>query len=255
MQENATHSEQNNIKPKTKLINFIVFLVGITLSCTLFIYCVLSPTSNSSDDNIVTRFTTGTSSPTTVSTSYQKPTTFPYDLNKISKEQLTEIDGIGDVIAGRIIAYRIENNGFTSISQLLEIDGIGEEKYNLLKKYLYVDSPSVTTTTTVVTTRPPVTTSPKVTTTAPITTTVPKTTCTSVTVSRVRHSVNINKADIDEIMNGFLITYEQAEAIVNLRNDIQYFSNPLEVLYAKYPNGENVFSYNEFNRFIEYIIV
>lgn len=47
------------------------------------------------------------------------------DVNTAAVEQLTEIKGIGPVIAQRIVDYRQENGRFTSKEQLQEIKGIG----------------------------------------------------------------------------------------------------------------------------------
>ncbi len=47
------------------------------------------------------------------------------DVNTAATEQLTEIKGIGPVIAQRIVDYRQENGRFTSKEQLQEIKGIG----------------------------------------------------------------------------------------------------------------------------------
>lgn len=48
------------------------------------------------------------------------------NLNEATEEQLQKLDGIGPVLAERIIAYRQEHGDFTSIDQLLEVEGIGE---------------------------------------------------------------------------------------------------------------------------------
>jgi competence protein ComEA len=49
----------------------------------------------------------------------------PVDLNNASAEQLTGLDGVGEVLAGRIVEYREANDGFESVAQLEEVDGIG----------------------------------------------------------------------------------------------------------------------------------
>ncbi len=63
---------------------------------------------------------------------------FPADLNTVTKEQLMQIDGIGEKTAQKIIDYRIAIGGYTSIGQLLNVDSIGEKTLEKLKKYLYV---------------------------------------------------------------------------------------------------------------------
>ena len=63
---------------------------------------------------------------------------FPADLNTVSKEQLMQIDGIGEKTAQKIIDYRTEIGMYTSMEQLLNVDSIGEKTLEKLKKYLYV---------------------------------------------------------------------------------------------------------------------
>ena len=60
------------------------------------------------------------------------------DLNTASALQLESLPGIGSALADRIIAYREETGGFTSVEELLEVYGIGEEKFDKISPYLTV---------------------------------------------------------------------------------------------------------------------
>lgn len=60
-------------------------------------------------------------------------------LNSATLEQLDQLDGIGPVTAKRIIDYRNKNGPFTSISQLRNVVGIGEKKYDRLKDHVSLD--------------------------------------------------------------------------------------------------------------------
>jgi competence protein ComEA len=48
------------------------------------------------------------------------------DVNTATPEELETLPGIGEVLAGAIVAYREEHGPFTSVDQLLDVSGIGE---------------------------------------------------------------------------------------------------------------------------------
>lgn len=48
------------------------------------------------------------------------------NLNTADEATLDTLPGVGPVTAGAIIAWRTDNGGFTSVDELLEVDGIGE---------------------------------------------------------------------------------------------------------------------------------
>ena len=57
-------------------------------------------------------------------------------LASATAEQLEELDGIGPTLAGRIIEYRDAQGGLTSLDQLNEVDGIGEQRLASLREGL-----------------------------------------------------------------------------------------------------------------------
>lgn len=63
----------------------------------------------------------------------------PINLNTATALELTRLDGVGEVTAERIIAYREENGGFTMVEELLDINGIGEKKFSAIEPYVTVD--------------------------------------------------------------------------------------------------------------------
>ncbi|UCC17670.1 MAG: helix-hairpin-helix domain-containing protein [Dehalococcoidales bacterium] len=60
------------------------------------------------------------------------------DINRAEIWLLEALPGIGEIIARRIIDYRMENGKFTNILGLLEVDGIGSSIYERIKEYITV---------------------------------------------------------------------------------------------------------------------
>ena len=48
------------------------------------------------------------------------------NINTATAAQLQDLSGVGPVLAERIVAYRQENGAFTTIEQLLLVEGVGE---------------------------------------------------------------------------------------------------------------------------------
>ena len=61
------------------------------------------------------------------------------NLNKADVKELESLDGIGRSMAEKIVAYRTEVGGFSDISQLLEIKGMGEKKLDAIKDDIVLD--------------------------------------------------------------------------------------------------------------------
>jgi competence protein ComEA len=59
----------------------------------------------------------------------------PLDLNHVSVEGLCLIPGISESLAQEIIAYRKRQNGFRSVEELKKVRGIGEKKYQDLRRF------------------------------------------------------------------------------------------------------------------------
>ena len=60
------------------------------------------------------------------------------DLNTASAERLEELPGIGEVLARRILDYRETNGSFSTVEELLDVDGIGEKTYEKIKDFVEV---------------------------------------------------------------------------------------------------------------------
>jgi competence protein ComEA len=65
------------------------------------------------------------------------PPSAPLDLNPATVEQLDTLPGVGEVTAGRIVAYR-SAHPFTTVDELLEVPGIGQRRFEQLKDLVTV---------------------------------------------------------------------------------------------------------------------
>ena len=65
----------------------------------------------------------------------------PVDLNTASAEEFEALEGIGHVLAERIVAYRATTGLFASVDELARVPGIGQEQVENLRPYLTVSDP------------------------------------------------------------------------------------------------------------------
>ncbi len=169
-------------------------------------------------------------------------TQFPIDINLATVEQLSEMDGIGEVTAQKIIDYRTKVGIIHDLKELEQISGIGEMTIKLLAENVFVsDSDYIPFTTTTVTTTKVTTTTIKTTTTREITTTSPPET--EAPEPELQddspREVHINYANADEIADRLKISHELAEQIVSVREQIGGYST-LEELYLVDSMTQNI---------------
>lgn len=63
---------------------------------------------------------------------YTVPEEHKVNINTATAEELSELDGIGEALAERIVEYR-KTAPFTDISELKNVKGIGDAKFNAIK--------------------------------------------------------------------------------------------------------------------------
>lgn len=63
---------------------------------------------------------------------------YPLNLNTCTAEELMTINKIGESRAAAIISYREYLGGYTSVEQLKNISGIGDEVYSAIEPYVTV---------------------------------------------------------------------------------------------------------------------
>jgi len=63
----------------------------------------------------------------------KKVSSGPININRATLRQLDALDGIGPVIAGRIIDYRKKNGSFLTVDDLQKVSGIGPAKFAQIK--------------------------------------------------------------------------------------------------------------------------
>ena len=49
------------------------------------------------------------------------------------------LEGIGETLADRILAYREAHGGFDSLEELMEVEGIGQKRFDALRDRLVLD--------------------------------------------------------------------------------------------------------------------
>ena len=146
---------------------------------------------------------------------------YPLDLNAATAEELETLPGVGAILAERIVSYREAVGGFQSLEELQQVNGIGSGIYSQIAPYLFIIGELQTIS--------PESELPEATD-AAAPELEPETAPESASASIPRLDINIATAeDFQKLPN---VTPEQAEAIVRLRTQIQYFQNVYELLYA-----------------------
>lgn len=60
------------------------------------------------------------------------------NINTATRTELTDLHGIGDVLAGRIIDYRNRTGGFSRIEDIMNVSGIGPARFEAIRDRITV---------------------------------------------------------------------------------------------------------------------
>lgn len=58
------------------------------------------------------------------------------DINSASAEELKALPGIDDVLSERIVEQRSISGGYESVENIMDVDGIGPERYARIKEFI-----------------------------------------------------------------------------------------------------------------------
>ena len=144
---------------------------------------------------------------------------YPLDLNAATAEELETLPGVGAILAERIVSYREAVGGFQTLEELQQVNGIGSGIYSQIAPYLFIIGELQT-----------ISPEPDAELSESSEPTIPEGETASDSES-IPH-LDINTATAEDFQKLPNITPEQAEAIVRLRTQIQYFQNIYELLYA-----------------------
>ena len=62
------------------------------------------------------------------------------NINTASAAELQKLPGVGEILAGRIVEYRLENGGFAAAEDIMKVDGVGRGKFDAMKQHIAVDA-------------------------------------------------------------------------------------------------------------------
>ena len=115
-------------KPNLPILLVITLLFG---AFTLGFFLGKNQNRNAITVSVPTKFLT---EPTVQKVKNAEPTeqtstvSFPISINQAGKEEFMALPGIGEILAERILDFREEYGNFSSVEELLNVEGIGKKR-------------------------------------------------------------------------------------------------------------------------------
>ena len=126
---------KNNQTAKKPLSAYERIVLVIALICVGVLFVFKAISMQAQPDKVIT-YTVNNSAVSTVS---QESLSEKVNINTADKERLTSLKGIGESKAEAIISYREANGPFSDITELMNVDGIGQKTFENIKDMICVE--------------------------------------------------------------------------------------------------------------------
>lgn len=126
---------KNNQTAKKPLSAYERIVLIIALICVGVLFAFKAISMQAQPDKVIT-YTVNNSAVSTVS---QESLSEKVNINTADKERLTSLKGIGESKAEAIISYREANGPFSDITELMNVDGIGQKTFENIKDMICVE--------------------------------------------------------------------------------------------------------------------
>lgn len=118
---------------KVKLAKTEIFLLGLTAAFLCLLLGLYFHDQGARADGVVVETAVA------VAPEELTPDFSPLDLNTAPAEELATLPGIGETLAGRIVAYRDTHGAFACVEDLMNVSGIGQGKLDAILDRITVE--------------------------------------------------------------------------------------------------------------------